>query len=404
MSEENKNLSNLYRLRGEFKKELERRGKKIPQENPNKDKKRTVYKPDIETKHISLPINNCDSWLSLVFNDISVSDNELATFLEGKLYGKKDSDYNNQLGLMHLLRNNYDKAQAFFELKNDEVSKFNLGVLKIFRNDKNFLEYAKSFTNISSKSAYPFLLLSLIFLKENRFHNSYLMLKKANEVFDHAFFHIITNIYERNFSQASSYISKAFLQGKAKKTIYYLNYFLGLFTDDFDKSESAVKNFANYEIACSNCIVNYANKKPYTEKKYCPFSFKLANYLIQENKYNVDNIELNIIDTFNKNNKNKFNEYYTELIYMFGEDINVSFFPKDNSNKVLGMKNFIFKDFDAHYKYKLKGPDYFDYLSKTLSLFNEKTNKEFDFLINIPFYEVLRMAFGWKTCERIYNN
>jgi hypothetical protein len=40
-------------------------------------------------------------------------------------------------------------------------------------------------------------------------------------------------------------------------------------------------------------------------------------------------------------------------------------------------------------------------LRNTLAGLKQNYNKEFDFIIDIPFYEVLRIIFGWRTCQKI---
>jgi hypothetical protein len=50
----------------------------------------------------------------------------------------------------------------------------------------------------------------------------------------------------------------------------------------------------------------------------------------------------------------------------------------------------------------LKGPNYSEELNKIIDGFSRKYRSYFDFIIDIPFYESLRLLYGWKTCKRIY--
>jgi tetratricopeptide (TPR) repeat protein len=393
---EDKNLNNVYKLKKELEKDLERRGKKIPIE-PEKKRTQTIYKPLYEERRISIPVENFKTWFDLVIFDVDLENKDLASFLESKLFGKSDSIYNNQIGLMHLLRKDFEKAEKYFRMNKNEISRFNLGILKVLRKERDCLDYAKNFTEIFPNSGYTYLLLSMIFLMLKQYKNSYVMLEKANNIFNYSFLHIITNMYNKNYEKAGEYISKALLEGKARKTVSVLNYFIGKFNNDFEKMKASIDNISNLDIPCAKCLIEFDKKHNYSKEPYCLFSKRLNKILSEEIPLD-DEIDAKMISSFNKKESTDFDAYYEILKNRFG-DISVLFFQADSvRNK--GLKTFVFEPVKPEIKVSLDGPKYYDYINRTLDLLKIKNSKEYDFSFDIPFFEVLRYAFGFKTCEQ----
>jgi hypothetical protein len=112
-----------------------------------------------------------------VIHDINISDEKLSLYFENRLSSKSPGEYNNQFGLMHLLRNDFEKAENFFLSGNDIESLFNLGVLKIFRNDQDKMKFARNLVEKKRNNFYPYFLMGLLFLTENKFEYAYKFIK-----------------------------------------------------------------------------------------------------------------------------------------------------------------------------------------------------------------------------------
>jgi hypothetical protein len=246
--------------------------------------------------------------------------------------------------------------------------------------------------------------MGLVFLKENKFEYAYKFIKIAGELSNYTFVNMAINLYNKNFKGVESLISKAFLEGRAKKTISLFNYYNFQFTKDVDKSTSALSAVKKDEFPCAKCIRAYnSNKSSYSIENYCLFSNKIFSY-VDQNKIKVgvaDNFENNFLKFYNMKNFKGANSIFDKMVEMFGGLDIILFKTKVNLVKKGSKTNGFFNE-DSGYRIRLKGPNYSEELNKIIEGFSRKYRSYFDFIIDIPFYESLRLLYGWKTCKRIY--
>jgi hypothetical protein len=404
MSKDDDKLKNIYKLKSQFKKDLSKRGINYESKEEKKRKKTTIYNYDIDTNSLNIPISKLKTWIDFVIYDVNISDEKLSLYFENRLSSKSPGEFNNQFGLMHLLRNDFEKAENFFLSGNDIESLFNLGVLKIFRDDQDKMKFARNLVEKKRNNFYPYFLMGLLFLTENKFEYAYKFIKIAGELSNYAVVNMAINLYNKNFKEVESLVSKAFLEGRAKKTVSIFNYYNSQFTKDLDKSISALSSVKKDEFPCAKCIHAYnSNKSSYSIENYCLFSNKIFSF-VDQNKIKVgiaDNIENNFLKFYNMKNYKGANSIFDKMIAMFGNLDIILFKTKVNLVKK-GLKTNGFFNEDSGYRIRLKGPNYSEELNKIIDGFSRKYRSYFDFIIDIPFYESLRLLYGWKTCKRIY--
>ncbi|MDO7976724.1 hypothetical protein OF820_02840 [Oceanotoga sp. DSM 15011] len=400
---DDKKFENIMKLKREFEKDLIKQGKKI---EPKKEKtKPTIYKPDIDQISINVPVQNIKTWVDFVLYDIELEDEKLSLIFENRLSSKSPMQYYNQFGLMHMLRNDYDKAENFFLTGNDIESRFNLGMLKIFRKDKDILNYTKSFLDNHRKSPYPYLLLCTLSLVQEKYSMAAKFLKIANDYLNYSFISMATALYDKDIQKASSYISKAFLEGKAKKTINILNFYIGQYSNDIEKSISALASLRKDNFPCVSCIKDFNNNKANSKiPDYCSFSKTIYSY-VDQNKiipYSVNTIAAEIIKSFNMKDEEKTNKLIQKLINSY-DGINVLFFKTKTNELKKGLKTNGFYHEENTYRVGLTdGKNYYKEIVQVIENLYERYHTYFDFMIDIPFYESLKIVLGWKTCKRIY--
>ena len=163
-------LKKIYQVKKELEKELEKKGIKITEKEEKKEKVKVVYKPDYEIEKLNVSINNLNNWFDLMINDIDLSNQKLAYFFELRLANKSIQEYNNQFGLMHLLRSDYQKAEKMFLINyNNYDSQVNLGFLKIIRKDEDSFNYLSDLIEKYPKNGLSYLTMSLFFLRERNY-------------------------------------------------------------------------------------------------------------------------------------------------------------------------------------------------------------------------------------------
>ncbi|BBE32047.1 hypothetical protein OSSY52_21880 [Tepiditoga spiralis] len=398
---ENDKLEAIYKLKKEMEKDLKKKGGKIKSEEET-EKKRTIYKPDKVLSGINIPFEKIKTWFDINLYDIEISDEKLSFYFESKLTNKSPGYFYNQFGLMHLLRNDYEKAEKFFLLGKDIESKFNYGVLKVFRKDEDALVYAKEIVNKYPQTGYPYLLLSLYFISVNNFDGAYKFLTTANKFLNYSFISLALSIYKKDFIASKAYLSKCFLENKAKKTITLLDYYMTLFGTDIDKRLSIFSSIRRENTPCAKCIETIQSKKGHETPEYCAFSQRINSILFlneSSKSYIFEKLDLNFINFFNANLKEEANKVYQSMIKIYGE-LDILFIP--GSTNKMGLKTLEFITETTKYKMTLKGPDYYTELKTILKSLKNNYHKDFDFIINVPFYESLRLLFGWRTCKRLY--
>ncbi|PNR95647.1 lipopolysaccharide assembly protein LapB [Petrotoga sp. 9PWA.NaAc.5.4] len=400
----NEKLQKVYKIKEELEKELEKKGIKIPNKIQEKEKVRVVYKPDQEIEALNLSINKINNWFDIIIEDIDISNEKLAYFLELRLNNKPTLGYSNQFGLMHLFRGDFQKAEKFFLLKeNDPDSQMNLSFLKIIRNDEDAINYLKNLMDKYPQNGLSYLSMSLFFLKKKEYYNAYNFIKIANKYLNYSIIDIALSLYEKDIQKALSYISKAYLEGKAKNKLNFFNYYISLFNSDLERASSFSSMIKEVKTPCQKCIKALSTNQIYTTEDYCLFGEQVLFQLGKPKTFALDNTEL--YDTilyayfYNKNIKS-FNNFCILISALFNK-VSVLLFPA--VNELQRNKQDIFSTNKNAIKFDLPGPLYYENLTKLLNDLEKQYQRKFDFSLDLPFFEALRLLFGWRMCQYLYN-
>lgn len=396
--EENKKLKNILKLRETVEKDLEKKGISVQKKE---QKQNTIYKPSSDLETINVNIESIKTWFDIIMSDISETDEKVAVFLENRLSSKTPNVFSNQYGLMHLLRNDFMKAEKFFLINQSCESLFNYGVLKIFRKDQDVLDYSKSLMNKYPQSGYPYLLISMFFTFSSKYDAAIKSLSAANKYLGYAFLDMAISLYYKKITEASSYLSKSFLENRAKGIVSLLQFHTSVFTEDYDKKLTIGKKYEKEETGCAKCLTYLVNKKPEETPMYCRYQKRLLAMNQEENGIFIpenERLDYDFIKFFNMKFEQNANSAFQKIVDTFG---NLRIFLTADSIAQKGLKTGTFYLPKDSYSILLKGPDYCTELRNTLAGLKQNYNKEFDFIIDIPFYEVLRIIFGWRTCQKI---
>lgn len=396
-------LKKIYQVKKELEKELEKKGIKIPEKEEKKEKVKVIYKPDYEIEKLNVSINNLNNWFDLVINDIDLSNQKLAYFFELRLANKNIQEYNNQFGLMHLLREDYQKAERMFLInQNNYDSQINLGFLKIIRKDEDSFNYLSDLIERYPKNGLSYLTMSLFFLKEKNFNQSYKFIEVANKLLDHSYINIALSLYDKDIQKALSFMSKSYLEGKAKKALNLLNYYIAILMEDTEKASSTSVMLRDGDTACEKCVRMLSTSQVVEVPSYCMLYERVLFDIGKPKSYTLENSELYEVlfyKYYNDNDLKNFNNLCKTLQYSF-EKIPISLIP---STEPKGKP--IFKLFSIPknaIKVNLKGPTYFENLNTLFREMNKQFGKSFTFHLDLPFYEALRLIFGWRICQFLY--
>jgi hypothetical protein len=396
-------LRNLYKIKEEIEKELEKKGIRKPDTQQKKKTTKTIYEADYEIEKLSVSINNINNWLDLIIYDIDLSNEKLSNFFEIRLSHKSLQEYSNQFGMMHLFRNDFQKAEKFFERKSDLDSKINMGFLKIIRDDEDSNKYFTELINTHPKNGLVYLTLSLFFLKRKDFFNAYKMIKVANSLLDYSFINMGLSAYEKDFQKSLSFLSKAYLEGKAKKVVNLINYYVSLFISDSEKAFSTFALLKEDKTPCVNCIKTLSSSEKVEPPSYCPFYERILFHTGNPKPYKAEDSELYEIlfyKYYQEKDIQQFNSY-AKKIEQFFNNVPLIFLSstETTSKKVIGD---LFTQHKTGIKINLKGPNYYDNLNKAIIDLKTKYQKNFTFFLDLPFYEALRLLFGWRICQYLY--
>jgi len=209
------------------------------------------------------------------------------------------------------------------------------------------------------------------------------------------------SLYYKKITEASSYLSKSFLENRAKGIVSLLQFHTSVFTEDYDKKLTISKKYEKEETGCAKCLSYLVNKKPKETPMYCRYQKRLLAMNQEENGVFIpenERLDYDFIKFFNMKFEQNANSAFQKIIDTFG---NLRIFLTADSIAQKGLKTGTFYLPKDSYSILLKGPDYCTELRNTLAGLKQNYNKEFDFIIDIPFYEVLRIIFGWRTCQKI---
>jgi hypothetical protein len=401
----NDRLKNLYKIKEEIEKELEEKGIKIPQKVEKKKISKEVYKADYEIERLNVSINNLNNWFDIILNDIDISNEKLSYFFEIRLGNKSSSEHSNQFGLMHLFRNNFELAEKFFNIKNNDVNSFiNKGFLKIIRKDEDVTQYFSELIKNYPKNGLIYLTLSLYFLRNKNFHKAYELIKVANNYLNYSFVNMGISAYEKEFQKSISFISKSYLEGKAKKIINLLNFYISLFVNDTERANSSSNMLKEVRTPCVYCIKSLTNSEVIKVSDFCSYYERILSHLGTPKQYNPTNselYELTFYKFFQEKNIQSFNSYSKRIENSF-DKIPLKFIPTTESDLTPKTITNLFYSYQKKgIKWDLKGPNYFENLNKVLEELKDKFHKNYIFILDLPFYESLRLLFGWRICQYI---
>jgi len=406
---ENKNnnsedkLQNLYKIKEEIEKELEKKGIRVPETHKKKKTSKTIYKADYEIEKLSVAINNINNWFDLIIYDVDLSNEKLSYFFELRLSHKSLQEYSNQFGMMHLFRNDFQKAESFFDRKNDINSKINKGFLKIIRDDEDANKYFAELIKTYPKNGLIYLTLSLLFLKRKDFYNAYKMIKLANSFLDYSFIKMGLSAYEKDFNRSLSFVSKAYLEGKAKRVVNLINYYVSLFISDSEKALSAFTLLKEDKNPCVSCIKTLSNLETIKPPNYCPFYERILFQTGNTKPYKAEDSELYellLYKYYQGKDIQQFNSYAKKIERYFKNVPLIFLSPTETTSKNVATD--LFSSQKTGIKVNLKGPNYYDNLNKAVMDLKMKYQRNFTFVLDLPFYEALRLLFGWRVCQYLY--
>lgn len=397
-------LKKIYQVKKELEKELEKKGIKLPEKAEKKEKVRVVYKPDYEIEKLSVSINSLNNWFDIVINDIDLSNEKLAYFFELRLSNKNVLEYCNQFGLMHLLRGDYQKAERMFKInKNNFDSQINTGFLKIIRKDEDTFSYLSDLIEKYPKNGLSYLTMGLYFLREKNYAQSYKFIEVANKVLDYSYINIALNLYNKETQKALSFMSKSYLEGKAKKILNLLNYYIAILTEDTEKAGSTSSMLREGNSACEKCVRVLSTSQVVEVPQYCMLYERVLFEIGKPKSYSLEDSELYEVlfyKYYSDNDVRNFNSLCKKIQYSF-DKIPIALIPSIETQPKPVFK--LFSIPKTAIKVNLKGPAYFDNFK---TLFNEITKqfgKSFTFHLDLPFFEALRLIFGWRICQLIYH-
>ncbi|CEP78984.1 MAG: hypothetical protein WBH84_05220 [Defluviitoga tunisiensis] len=397
-------LKKIYQVKKELEKELEKKGIKITEKEEKKEKVKVVYKPDYEIEKLNVSINNLNNWFDLMINDIDLSNQKLAYFFELRLANKSIQEYNNQFGLMHLLRSDYQKAEKMFLINyNNYDSQVNLGFLKIIRKDEDSFNYLSDLIEKYPKNGLSYLTMSLFFLRERNYAQCYKFIEAANKILNYSYINIALSLYDKDIQKGLSFMSKSYLEGKAKKTLNLLNYYIAILMEDTEKASSTAVMLRDGDTACEKCVRMLSTSQVVEVPLYCMLYERVLFDIGKPKTYSNDDSELYEVlfyKYYNDNDSRNFNSLCKKIQYTF-DKIPIALIP---SIEPKGKPVFnLFSIPKNAIKVSLKGPTYFENLSTLFTEMGRQFGKSFTFYLDLPFFEALRLIFGWRICQFLYS-
>ncbi|SHE71578.1 hypothetical protein SAMN02745164_00997 [Marinitoga hydrogenitolerans DSM 16785] len=390
------NLKAIMKLKSKFEKDLRRKGINIESK-----KQKTVERANIEIKYISVPIDDVQTIVDLNYYDFKNNNLELARHIEKLLANKPKNSYINQLAVVHLLREEYEEVKELLDNPSFPEDYFNLGMAKMMLHEKDAYEFAEDAVKRFPNNKYTNLLLAMNAVYNGDYFKAYKAVEEAARGSNDPLLHFILSLYDKDYIKAKEYLSKVFLQGKVKYVASIYQGYLHFLSQEGDKLYQMRKNFEN-DIPCSNCLLRYSKLKSNVPPDYCKFwkvlesfEYETAGRFETEMKLPEQSI-ISFLGFYNYNNEEKANKSFEEISDMFGE-VRVVFFPNDSHVK--GLKTFTMEPIKNGKIAKLFGPGVYQKIKNVIQRLESKEGVRYDFALDLPFYEGIRMLFGWRTCQ-----
>jgi hypothetical protein len=394
------NLKALMQLKKKFEKDLKKKGVNI-----EKKKQKTVERAKIEIKYISVPIDDVQTLLDLNYYDFKNNNLELARHIEKMLASKPKSSYINQQAVVHLLKGEYDEVKDLLSNPSFPEDYFNLGMAKFFLREKDAYEFAENAVKKFPNNKYTNLLLAMNAVYAGHYIKAYKAVEEAARGANDPLLHFVISLYDKDYIKAKEYLSKVFLQGKVKYLASIYQGYLYFMSQEGDKLYQMRKNFEN-NIPCSNCLLRYSKLKAINvPPDYCKYWKVLESFEFEtsgrfETELNLpEQAIISFLGYYNYGNEEMANQKFEELTEMFGE-VKVVFFPNDSHVK--GLRTFNLQPVKNGKMAKLAGPGVYNKIKNIIQRLESKEGTRYDFMIDIPFYEGIKMLFGWRTCQMYF--
>ncbi|KLO21213.1 MULTISPECIES: hypothetical protein [unclassified Marinitoga] len=394
------NLKALMQLKKKFEKDLKKKGINI-----EKKKQKTVERAKIEIKYISVPIDDVQTIVDLNLYDFKNNNLELARHIEKLLANKPKSSYVNQVAVVHLLREEFDEVKELIDNPSFPEDYFNLGMAKFFLKEKDAYDFAEMAVKRFPNNKYTNLLLAMNAVYNGHYVKAYKAIEEAARSSNDPLLYFVIHLYNKDYVKAKEYLSKVFLQGKVKYVASIYQGYLHYLSQEGDKLYQMRKNFEN-NIPCANCLLRYSKMKAINvPPDYCKywkvleaFEYETSGRFETEMKLPEQSI-ISFLGFYNYNNEEMANKSFEEISEMFGE-VRIVFFPNDSHVK--GLKTFTMEPIKNGKVAKLFGPGVFQKLKNIIQRLESKEGVRYDFAIDLPFYEGIKMLFGWRTCQLYY--
>ncbi|KAF2956751.1 hypothetical protein [Marinitoga sp. 38H-ov] len=396
------NLEALMKLKKKFEKDLRRKGINIEQK-----KQKTVERANIEIKYISIPIDDIQTIVDLNYYDYKNSNLELARHIEKLLLNKPKSSYVNQQAVAHILKEEYEEVLNLLDNPSFPEDYFNVGMAKFLLKHDDAYDFAENAVKRFPNNKYTNLLLAMNAVYKGHYFKAYKAVEEAARSSNDPLLQFVISLYDKDYVKAKEYLSKVFLQGKVKYFASIYQGFLHFMSLEGDKLYQMRKNFEN-NIPCANCLLRYSKlKATNVPPDYCKFWKMLEAFEYEtsgrfETETNLpEQAIISFLGFYNYNNEEMANKNFEKLTEMFGE-LKVVFFPNDSHVK--GLKTFTMEPIKNGKVAKLYGPGVYNKLKNVIQRLESKEGKRYDFIIDLPFYEGIKMLFGWRTCQLYYTN
>ena len=391
------NLKALMQLKKKFEMDLKKKGINI-----EKKKQKSVQRANIEIKYISVPIDDVQTIVDLNYYDYKNSNLELARHIEKLLLNKPKSSYINQTAVVHLLKGEYEAVKDLLDNPSFPEDYFNLGMAKMLLKEDDAYDFAEKAVKRFPNSKYTNLLLAMNAVYHGEYYKAYKAIEEAAKSSNDPLLYFVTALYDKDYVKAKEYLSKVFLQGKVKYVASIYQGYLYYLSQEGDKLYQMRKNFEN-NIPCSNCLLRYANLKSMNvPPDYCKYWKVLEAFEYEtsgrfETELNLpEQSIISFLGFYNYNNEEMANKNFEQISEMFGE-IRIVFFPNDSHVK--GLKTFTMEPIKNGKVAKLIGPGIYQKIKNIIQRLESKEGVRYDFAIDLPFYESIKMLFGWRTCQ-----
>ncbi|APT76168.1 hypothetical protein LN42_07050 [Marinitoga sp. 1137] len=394
------NLKALMQLKKKFEKDLKRKGINIEQK-----KKKTVERANIEIKYISIPIDDVQTIVDLNYYDFKNNNLELAKHIEKLLINKPKSSYVNQQAVAHILKGEYEEVKELLDNPSFPEDYFNLGMAKFLLREPDAYEFAEDALKRFPNNKHVNLLMAMNAVYKGEYYKAYKAVEEAARNSNDPLLYFVVAMYEKDYVKAKEHLSRVFLQGKVKYVASIYQGYLYYLSQEGDKLYHMRKNFEN-NIPCANCLLRRSKLKAVNvPPDYCKYwkileAFEYETSGRFETETNLpEQAIISFLGFYNYNNEEMANKTFDKIFEMFGE-VRVIFFPNDSHVK--GLKTFTLEPIKNGKVAKLYGPGYYQKIKNILQRLETKEGVRYDFAIDIPFYEAIRMLFGWRTCQMYY--